>query len=182
MFATLLGPVLAVQAQKFLERRRDQKQRRTRIFHILMTTRAATLSPAHVEAFNAIPLEFYGEGEILTAWRVYLDHHLVAQDMMANAGWWDKRADLLPDLLGKMVDRLGYAFDPVQLKKEFYAPQVHRIVESEQEMLRRGLVKLFSGETALPVAMKVDDAEAAEWKELRALALAWLRRQDAPKV
>jgi hypothetical protein len=60
VFATLLGPVLAVQAQKWIERAREKTQRKIAIFRTLMATRATFLSPAHVEALNAIPIEFYG--------------------------------------------------------------------------------------------------------------------------
>lgn len=58
--ATLLGPILAVQAQKWLERNSEIKQRRISIFRALMMTRATALSPVHVEAINAIPMEFCG--------------------------------------------------------------------------------------------------------------------------
>ena len=47
VFATLFGPILAVQAQKWLERNREIKQRRAWIFRTLMATRATTLSPVH---------------------------------------------------------------------------------------------------------------------------------------
>ena len=49
IFATLLGPVLAVQAQKLLERQRDIKGWRLAIFRTLMATRAAMLSPTRNE-------------------------------------------------------------------------------------------------------------------------------------
>lgn len=78
VFATILGPVLAVQAQKWLERNREVKQRRAWIFRMLMATRATTLSPKHVEALNAIPIEFYGKDKrlkaIINKWKTYLDH------------------------------------------------------------------------------------------------------------
>jgi hypothetical protein len=43
--ATLLGPVLAVQVQKYLERWRDEAERRKNVFKTLMATRLARLSP-----------------------------------------------------------------------------------------------------------------------------------------
>ena len=52
MSATLLGPVLAVQAQKYIERWRDANIRRDRIFKSLMATRATRLAPQHIEALN----------------------------------------------------------------------------------------------------------------------------------
>jgi hypothetical protein len=75
VFATLLGPVLAVQAQKWIERARERKQRKIGIFRTLMATRAAFLSPAHVEALNAVPIEFYGNRKIVNSWKEYLDYY-----------------------------------------------------------------------------------------------------------
>jgi hypothetical protein len=60
VFATIAGPVLAVQAQKWLEKSRAINDRRNQIFRVLMATRAAMLSPGFVEALNAVPVEFYG--------------------------------------------------------------------------------------------------------------------------
>jgi len=45
VFATLLGPVLAVQAQKWLEKTRAINERRNFIFRVLMATRATRLVP-----------------------------------------------------------------------------------------------------------------------------------------
>ena len=53
--ATLLGPIFAVQAQKWLEAGREKKARMLAIFRTLMATRAALLSQAHVEALNSVP-------------------------------------------------------------------------------------------------------------------------------
>ena len=55
VLATASGPIFAVQAQKCLERRRSVQERRLLIFRTLMSTRAAVLSPGHVEVLNAIP-------------------------------------------------------------------------------------------------------------------------------
>ncbi len=45
VFATFMGPVVAVQAQKWLEKSRAINDRRNHIFRVLMATRAARLSP-----------------------------------------------------------------------------------------------------------------------------------------
>ncbi|WP_375543587.1 DUF6680 family protein [Leisingera caerulea] len=63
--ATFLGPVLAVQIQKWLEKNRGVKERRLAIFRSLMATRAARLSAEHVQALNAVPVEYYGTGNSL---------------------------------------------------------------------------------------------------------------------
>jgi len=48
--ATVVGPILAVQAQKAVERARERRGRKAWLFHSLMATRAARVSPEHVQA------------------------------------------------------------------------------------------------------------------------------------
>src|SRR5690606_30511050 len=74
--AVLIGPISAVQIQKWLEKNRDNRSRKVDIFKTLMTTRATRVSIDHVEALNMIDLEFNGQGyeKVITAWRNYHDH------------------------------------------------------------------------------------------------------------
>jgi hypothetical protein len=57
--AIFLGPIVAIQLQKFIERRKQSNERRENIFKTLMATRGSMLSTAHVEALNRIDLEFW---------------------------------------------------------------------------------------------------------------------------
>ena len=76
--AIILGPILAVQAQKYIELRRDIRSRKLQIFRTLMATRATTLAPLHVEALNLIDIEFDAKKKkdkrVVDAWKLYLDH------------------------------------------------------------------------------------------------------------
>ncbi|MGY6697603.1 MAG: DUF6680 family protein [Roseinatronobacter sp.] len=154
--ATLFGPVLAVQAQKWLERGRTIKERRLTIFRTLMATRAAMLSPSHVEALNAVPVEFFGSGtklkQINEAWKLYLDHH--DERLAPNDVWIQKRRDLFLDLLHHMSQFLGYGFTRAQLDRDIYSPKAHGDLETDQSMIRKGIVALLNGEIALPMAVK----------------------------
>ncbi len=185
--ATMLGPVLAVQAQKYLERRREVDARQRRIFLALMTTRATTLAKAHVEALNAIPVEFYGRRkplrEIIEAWKEYLNH--LNMKGMDPAVWNAKTADLFFALLHKLSGYLGYDFNLVELRQEAYLPQFHVEVESNQLAVLSGAAALLRGEKALPMEVRAwpVDAEAlTAQKALQALLLAWLRGEAAPRV
>lgn len=149
--ATFLGPILAVQAQKLLERRREVTNSRVRVFKTLMATRALNLSGAHVEAINAVPLEFYGLKKITTKWKVYFEHLL--QSSISYPAWETKRQDLLYELLLEMSNLLGYDFDAVEIKK-VYAPQGHAVIESDQDAIRQGLAALFKGQVTLPVEIR----------------------------
>lgn len=154
--ATLLGPILAVQAQKYLERRRATNDRRLQIFRTLMATRAATLGAVHVDALNAIPVEFYGTRgplkDINDAWKLFLDHH--AHEGPSFEVWLQKRNDLFLDLLFLLSKYLRYGFSRAQLERDIYSPRAHGELENEQTMIRKGFAKLFNGEAVLPVAIK----------------------------
>jgi hypothetical protein len=176
VLAALLGPVFAVQVQVFLERRREQKRRRTNIFHTLMRTRAQNLSGDHVQALNAIPIEFYGVVEITAAYKAYI-RHLDAPQTNPQ-GWADRRTDLFMDLLSKVAVHLGYRFDVVQLKNEFYAPQAHFTVEAEQAAIREGLAKVLSGKLPLPMEVKAFPGDA----ETQGMLKQWLKGERAVKV
>jgi hypothetical protein len=156
VFATLIGPVLAVQAQKWIERGRERHQRRVTTFRVLMTTRAAILSPAHVEALNAVPIEFYSKKAalraVVNAWKTYIDH--LYKEIIDNRAWVDKRVELLNTLLAKMAEALGYNFNAVEISRELYSPKGHAMIESDQEIIRKGFVKLFRGEMAIPMAVQ----------------------------
>jgi hypothetical protein len=58
IIALILGPILTVQVQKFIDRAKEGKNRRLWVFKTLMATRHATLSIDHVAALNRIDLEF----------------------------------------------------------------------------------------------------------------------------
>jgi hypothetical protein len=168
--AALLGPVLAVQAQKWLERKRDGKERQLAIFRTLMSTRAAILSPQHVEALNAVPVEFYGTSGTLKsindAWKLYLDH-LNDRNFPSDA-WGQKRFELLMDLLHLLSQFLNFSFSRAQLSRDIYSPTAHGELESDQTIIRKGLVSLFSEGGALPLVVKEVPTAAPGEAELQA--------------
>ena len=75
--AVILGPILALWAQRYSERRRDERARKLWLFRELMATRTMRLSGRHVGALNHIDLEFNpkkkADANVLTAWKTYLD-------------------------------------------------------------------------------------------------------------
>ena len=175
IFATLIGPVLAVQAQKWLERDRAINERRMQIFRVLMATRAASLSPGHVEALNAIPIEFYGPTNsklkaITDNWQSYLDH---LNSQQANPDVWaDKRVELLTTLLHGMSNYLGLALSRSDIGKVYY-PTGHGQIEADQTIIRQGFARILSGE-AIPMAVREfpvsDEAVAAQTELFKRLA------------
>jgi hypothetical protein len=120
IIATLLGPILAVQAQKAVERARERNNRKSWVFHTLMATRAARLSADHVQALNMIDLAFYGkrifgihrrskkETIVLDAWHEYLDHLNTKYEEDNFSLWVTKGDELFVNLLFSLADDVGF--------------------------------------------------------------------------
>ncbi len=183
VFATVMGPILAVQIQRIVSQRGEARQRKLWLFRSLMNTRVGTLTVEHVNALNAVPLEFHRDKAIMQSWRTYLDH--LNHQNAALETWGVRRVELYTDLLEKMAKTLNYGFDPLQLKNEIYAPRGHFEIENDQEVIRRGVAALMKGETALPLDVRSiaqDPEAAARAAALQDLLLKWLRGETAPAV
>ena len=131
IIAIVLGPILAVQAEKLLQRRREDKSRRLNIFKTLMATRGSSLSFAHVEALNRIDLEFSDDKKyqkVIAAWKEYFDNlGQKAQTDEQLTVWVARNEELLANLLYEMGQSLGYKFDKVLIKRNMYSPAGHEI-------------------------------------------------------
>lgn len=159
ILAVILGPILAVQIQKWLEQSREKQGRRLWVFKVLMSTRGTLLSPDHVQALNLIDVEFYGSRkykQVLAAWKIYLDH-LALDDPPDNAAWdrWhERRNDLLTKLLFEMAKSLSYEFDEVQIRRAFYIPKGHYAIEQDIGVIRKALAQILTGERAIPMDVR----------------------------
>lgn len=153
VLATLLSPLIAVQATRWLDERKEKQSRKLQVYKTLMSTRAYTLAIAHVEALNRIDLEFSpkkkAEKAVLDVWQEYLDH--LGNKAMKPEAWADKRVDLLVDLLYAMGKVLGYDFNKTQIKNGTYSPVAHGRLEEEQEKLRQYAIELFEHKRSLPM-------------------------------
>jgi hypothetical protein len=162
VISTLMGPIFAVQAQKFIERFEDKKRRRKDVFRQLMITRANNISDAHVAALNMIPLEFSGNNKnlrnIMDKWKVYFDHLC---NNSSPETWETKRKELLADLLKNMGNYLGYKFHTTEILKEIYSPIGHEQIKTDQETILKGLSSLFNGKANLPIEIKNNIEQAS---------------------
>lgn len=159
---TLIGPLLAVQVQKWLEGIRLHGQRKEHVFRMLMTTRGSRLSLQHVEALNMIDVTFYGrrifglrfqssgERRVIEKWHEYLDS---LGDRSNTEATYRQRDDRFLDLLGAMGDNLGFAFNRVNLKNNAYSPIGHNTLEQEQQDLRAAALEVFSGRRPLTMSI-----------------------------
>jgi hypothetical protein len=184
--AILLGPVLAVQAQKWLESLKEQRSRKLWIFRTLMTTRANPVSPQHVEALNMIDMEFSGTSskvkEVIDAWRDYHDHlnTKVPDDQIPS--WLDKSSNFLVELLFKMSKVLGYDFNKVQLRRGCYTPGAHTEHDYQLLTIRRSLAAILDGKNAIPVSFTISEEALAKQEAVQNGFLELLDGQRVIKV
>ncbi|ALI00046.1 hypothetical protein C1Y08_01655 [Pseudomonas sp. FW306-02-F02-AA] len=160
--ATLLGPILAVQAQKYLERVNESRNQKNWIFSTLMATRAARLSPDHVRALNMIDLAFNGgrsnrrkasETDVLDTWRDYLEHLTSTVNEDNAERWVEKQQELLILMLSAMATDLNLRYDRVLLRNGAYIPKGHTDLELDQQKLRHYAIEVLSGQQ--PISMNV---------------------------
>ena len=162
IIVTFIGPVSAVQVQKWVERAREQRNRRLWIFQTLMATRAVRAgSNDHVQALNLIELFFDGksakEKKVRNAWVQYHDFlaQRVPDDMSSiESGVYHERGvDLLVVLLEALGMALGYDFNKVQLKRGGYYPQGQANDDSDRAVIRAGLVRVLTGVQPLQMSI-----------------------------
>ncbi len=181
ILAVVVSPLVAVQVQKYIERARERYRRKFGIFQTLMATRQNRVSLAHVQALNMIPLEFYGtklykfrhqrrsEKDVVSAWKIYLDHLQQHFDDKSFEIWNNKREDLFTELLDTMSKSLNFNFDKVELKHHIYRPQAHTDEEMYQGLLRLSIIDILRGKKAVPIEIVSIPVEENDLKEQRNL-------------
>ena len=172
VLATLFSPLIAVRVQKFIERATERRSGQKRIFNILMATRATRVAFEHVQALNAIDIEFSGMGwrgqtakerEVVNRWRIYADHLNepgVANNEAAAVAWTNRSDELFTDLLVALSAALGYGFDRVQLRRGIYYPRAHGEAERRREIYEKAVVDVVTG--AGPLNIRLTEVPTSE--------------------
>lgn len=143
--AIILGPVLALFAQRALDSIREEKRRRANVYLTLMATRATPVAPEHLRSLNSIDIVFNGRRDqsVRDAWHKLLEH--VATDT-SRPGWNEKYGDLKADLLREVGLKVGYTFTTDELKRQIYHPSYYGDLESDQLLIRKALAKALTDE------------------------------------
>ena len=118
-----------------------------------MATRAAGVSPAHVEALNLIDVEFDKasgrDKKVVEAWRAYLAH--LGDRSYPPDQWPARRMDLLVELLYEMSRRLRYDFDKTHIRTSVYSPTAHGEMEDDTIAVRKCFRELLEWKRPLPM-------------------------------
>jgi len=154
IISTFLGPIFAILATRWLDIRKEKRDRKFQIFSTLMATRAYGLSAGHVEALNRIDVEFSDikDKKVVDAWKAYLDHlsndYLMKSDIFL---WNETIKNSFVELLHMMSENLGYDFDKTHIKKMSYSPVAHGTTENEQTELRKLLINVLKGSVPITI-------------------------------
>ena len=151
IFATLVGPIIAIWASEWRQKNRQNQERKEWVFRTLMTTRSARLNPEHIQALNYITFAFAGQLGIVDAWGLYFAHlhtdHGMSTD--SNARWHDKSNGLLAELLHQMAQHLKIVFSKTDIAQASYYPRGYEVTETERQELRQLLLQVLRNERSI---------------------------------
>lgn len=168
VLATLAGPIVAVQTQKWIERATENRLRKYAIFNALMANRATRLADDYVKALNLIDIEFLPgkfrpakNRAVINAWRaLFGELHIGIRDGETDVqiinSWHQRCDDRLVELLAAMSAALGYPFSNEELRRGIYYPKGHVEREQAQLAILNGVRLLVEGKQSLP--MKITEA------------------------
>ena len=167
--ATIVGPILAVRAQKWIERATESRRRRRWIFDTIMANRATRLADENIRALNAIDLEYRPrltpskkDRAVVSAWRSLFgeltqglrDAGPKPQPPAVVHAWNERCNDLYVRLESAMCAVLGFRFTDEELRRGIYYPQGHSDREQAQLAILQNLKRLLEGETAISMNVK----------------------------
>ncbi len=168
------------------ERWREKRDRRVAIFRTLMATRATRLAPQHVEALNAIPIDFYGDHVIADLWEEYFTHLCKEPNSEAEKAVWNAESQsYFIALITAIARKIGYKFNAAEMERAYF-PNGHVNVQNDQLIIQHCLARWLAGD--LSVKMDVnsfpgpDEEAAAKQEELRVSAVEWLKRSASSDI
>jgi hypothetical protein len=165
--ATVLGPILAVQAQKWVERATESRRRRLAIFETIMANRATRLADDNIRALNSIDLVFRPriipskkDRVVISAWRDLFGELTQGlkdgeTDPALVNPWLGRCNEFYVKLEAAMAAALGFRFTDEELRRGIYYPRGHNERELAQLAILHNLRLLLTGETA--IKMKVTE-------------------------
>jgi hypothetical protein len=149
--AIVLGPILALFAQRALDWLREKREHRVQLYLTVMSMRAFWLHPDSLRAHNAIDVVFGGRKDqaIRDAWGALLRHANSPRPDettdLAGAQAWDARLlDLRVDLYQLLGAAVGFKHTVDYIKTRFYYPQYHVDAELEQLQIRKQFAKAIT--------------------------------------
>jgi hypothetical protein len=154
--AIILGPILAVATQLWMQARKTKRDTKLWVFNTLMSYRAMIVSPNFVQAFNLVDVIFYKNAEVRKKRKEFLDLVTAATGRDLTPSEVEKCKDLVAEMLSKMGSELGYDFDHTQIKDTGYYPMALGKVDADANALREKGLAVLEGKANIGVVIKND--------------------------
>lgn len=172
ILATILGPVLAVQAQKWVERARKTADVRTWIFTTLMNTRSTRMSAAHIDALNGITIAFHDGGRrfrskksqaVLNKWREYLTYlgQATPTSDAEYAAHAARGTEIFTNLLETMAIERGFEVDRAEIVAGAYYPKGFALGEQQRNEAVDRVMRILRGEKGLRVVLDSEESSSS---------------------
>lgn len=94
VFAIIVGPILAIQAQKLIERITQRHDEKRKLFMTLMATRGLRLAPEHVQALNMIDIIFTAKSKAMSIFMSIIFSRRSKKDKAVIEAWSEFRDHL----------------------------------------------------------------------------------------
>ena len=157
LLAIVVGPIAAVVVTRFMDDRSSEKTRHYQIFRDLMRTRAAKISPPHVDALNLVEIEFHNVPQVKEAWQKYMENLFAATpaESAAQSNFYLRREQLFIKLIQEVAKKIGLkSVDITDVMTNNYYPMGWQNEQQEQEQARKLLIAVMSGSKPLVVKMQ----------------------------
>jgi hypothetical protein len=154
LIALVTGPAIAVGIQLWFEKRREDRRLRHHVLRTLMAYRGRLHHPDSVSALNSIELVFSNKKPVFGKLKELLDHMEFERSLpeKEQKAGYERREDLLVELISSMSESLGYRFTHTVIKRKAYLPQ-GMVDEGLYELeMRRRLLDFTKG-GSLPVKL-----------------------------
>lgn len=152
--AVITGPIFALLISRGLDNRRLQLERQMKVFRDLMRTRRMRLSEDHVSALNLVEIEFYGNAEVISAWKNYWallkkPPKVESAEFQAH---WDETDRLRTKLIHAMAKSLKFNnIEQLEIFDGGYTPQGWADIDFQNQIARAHMLEILSGKRAIPI-------------------------------
>lgn len=181
LLAILVGPIVAVLITRWMDDRSKTYARRYDVFRDLMRTRAAKLSPAHVDALNLVEIEFHRFPNVKLAWQRYMENLFAGTPVDANeqSNFFVRREQLFIKLIQEVANTVGLrSVDITDVMTNNYYPIGWQTEQQEQQQVRQLLIQTLAG--TKPLTVKIFDNSS--WSGPYPPAVASQRSEPTPQA
>lgn len=160
--AIVLGPILALSAQRALDALREKRKQRLQLYFTAMSWRGFWLHQDSVRALNSIDTVFDKKKDkpVRDAWEAVVKHantkRPLDSDQPGQQAWDQKLFDSRVDLYQILGRNVGYEHSIDYIKHQTYIPQLYGDAELELMAIRKGFAKAIT-EQGLKVVVKQGD-------------------------